>query len=71
MPKWRKESGETTVTSTPAALELDDGVPHEASRDVTRVARVRRRQDADLHDGRSRRANTAGATIASIARTKK
>ena len=53
------------------ALELDDGVPHEAARDVTRVARVRRRQDADLHDGRSRRANTAGATIASIARTKK
>ncbi len=54
-----------------AALELDDGVPDETSRDITRVARVRRRQDADPHDGRSRRANTAGATIASIASTKK
>jgi hypothetical protein len=52
-------------------LELDDGVPHEAPGNVARVARIRRRQDAGSHDGRSRRANTAGATIASIASTKK
>ena len=59
-------------------VHLDTGLPQVHDRlldeppgDVARVARVRRRQDADPHVDESRRPNTAGATIASIAKTKK
>ena len=44
-------------------------VAHERPGDVVRVARVRRRQDTDLHVPSRRRANTAGAAIASRAMT--
>ena len=44
-------------------------VVHERPGDVVRVARVRRRQDTDLHVLLRRRANTAGAAIARRAMT--
>ena len=46
-----------------------DGVADEQTGDVVLVARVRRRQDDDLHGGR--RAKTIGAASASIANAKK
>ena len=49
MPKWRKRAGETTTTSTPAGAQRLDAVAYERPGDVVRVARVRRRQDDDLH----------------------
>ncbi len=51
--------------------QMLDRVRDEPPGEVTRLARIRRRQDADLHVAESRRPNTAGATIASIAKTKK
>ena len=51
--------------------QMLDGVSDEAPGEITRLARIRRRQDADFHGAESRRPNTAGATIASIAKTKK
>ena len=55
----------------PGRAEVLDCVLDEESGDVTRVTRVGGRQNADPHAGMSRRPNTAGAAITSIANTKK
>ena len=51
--------------------EVADRVLDEQPGDLTGVTRIRRRQHADPHGASSRRPNTAGATMASIAKTKK
>ena len=53
----------------PRGAERLDPVTHEAPGDVVRVARIRRRQDDDLHLGSSRRAKATGAAIMSSAST--
>ncbi len=58
IPKCRNEAGETTSTSTPARPHPLDCVANEVPCHVARVARVRRRQDDDLHG--SRGAKTTG-----------
>ena len=64
-PKSRKDAGETTWTSTPAARSLLDRVADEHPGGVVRPPRVRRREDGDLHA--SRRPNTTGSATAAPA----
>ena len=63
---WRDD---VDVDSGPT--QVLDRVLDEQPGDVARRARIRRRQDADPHVDQRRRPNTAGAAIASIAKTKK
>jgi hypothetical protein len=46
-----------------------DRVPHERARDVVLRARVRRRQDGELHGARAARPKTTGRATASAAKT--
>ena len=53
-PKCRNDAGETTSTSMPGFPQMLDRVAHEHPGDVVRPARVRRREDDDLHSRRAR-----------------
>ena len=66
-PKWRNERGRDDLDGDSCRPQVLDRIAYERPRDVVRPARVRRRENDDLHSRRARA--TTGSAAASVANT--